>query len=211
MIETKSWEEKEKNETSKAFSYFNTYLNLGNNRSLTKVREAHNNDISLSQLKKYSSKYRWVERAKDKDDYEIEKERELFEKEKEEYFKERTKQIKQYHQATDAILAKLMIDIGLIPDPKTGEIQPIEGITSTSVANSIRSICDANIVNTKLALRFLGLPEVVNDKQEIAVEGELNSQTIEEKYAEFNEAIMSDSFIEKQINMIDKMIEKEKG
>ncbi|RAP49293.1 MAG: hypothetical protein BZ138_07890 [Methanosphaera sp. rholeuAM270] len=208
MAEDNSWEVREKNETAKAFSYFNTYLNLGTNRSLSKVRSAHNNDISLNQLKTYSSKYNWVSRAKEKDLYDIQVENEKLKEEQEKYFEERTKQIKQYHQATDAILAKLMIDIGLIPNPKTNEFEPNDKITSTSVANSIRSICDANTVNTRLALRFLGLPETVNDTQQISIEGELDTNSVEKKYIEFNEAIMSDSFVKKQLDLIDIMMEK---
>lgn len=210
--ETYPYDERIKNETVKAFAYFNTYLTLGPNRSLTKVREKHNNDISLNQLKKYSSKYHWVERANKKDEDNIQIEKEQLEKEQKEYFEKRIEQINQYHQATDAVLGQLMVDLGLIPNPKTGEFEPNDKVNSTTVANSLQSLTNANAATTKLALRFLGLPEQVTDTQEIKMEAEVSNSYDEEltkKYAEFNEAIMDNSFINKQLTLIDEMIKKE--
>lgn len=206
-----SYNERLKNETVKAFTYFNTYLELGPNRSLTKVADAHNNDISLNQLKKYSVKYHWVKRAEQKDLDDLKIKKELLEKEQEMYFEKRLEQIDQYHQATDAVLGQLMVDLGLIPNPKTKEFEPNNKVNSTTVANSIQSLTNANAVTTKLALRFLGLPEQVNDVQEVEVTADVNTDYSEElsnRYAEFNEAIMNQKFIEKQLDIIDKMVDK---
>lgn len=205
-----SYKERMKNETVKAFAYFNTYLDLGPNRSMTKVREKHNNDISLIQLKKYSTKYHWVKRAEQKDLDDIELKKQQVEKEQEMYFEKRMEQLDQYHQATDAVLGQLMVDLGLIPNPKTKEFEPNDRVNSTTVANSIQSLTNANAVTTKLALRFLGLPEQVNDTQEVEVKADVTtdySEELSKKYAEFNEAIMDNKFIEKQLGLIDKMIE----
>lgn len=209
-----SYDERMKNETVKAFTYFNTYLNLGPNRSLTKVREEHGNDISLAQLKNYSKKYHWVSRAEQKDQDDVLAKKELLEQEQEAYFEKRIEQLDQYHQATDAVLGQLMVDLGLIPNPKTKEFEPNERVNSTTVANSIQSLTNANAVTTKLALRFLGLPEQVTDTQEVKVEAEVNNnynEELAERYAEFSEAIMDKKFIDKQLDLIGEMVKKENG
>lgn len=206
-----SWETRLKNETQKAFTYFNTYLNLGPNRSLNKTRMEHNNDISLTQLKKYSTKYHWVDRASERDEYELYKKNQLLKEEQEAYFEKRRHQLDQYHQATDAVLGQLMVDLGLVPNPKTEEYEPKENVSSTTVANSIQSLTNANAVTSKLALRFLGLPESIHDTQAIDlnadVKTEISSEEVEERYAEFSESIMNPKFIEKQLEIIDRMKE----
>lgn len=214
LDENSNYKERIKNETVKAFAYFNTYLNLGPNRSLTKVRDAHNNDISLMQLKNYSKKYHWVARANQKDMDDINYQKEKLKEEQDAYFDKRLGQLDQYHQATDAVLGQLMVDLGLIPNPKTNEFEPNEKVNSTTVANSIQSLTNANAVTSKLALRFLGLPEQVNDTQEVEVKADVKtdySEELNKKYAEFTEAIMDNDFIDKQLGLIDKMVEKENG
>lgn len=211
--ETKPWATRLKNESQKAFTYFNTYVNLGPNRSLSKTRAEHNNDISLNQLKKYSSKYKWVERASQKDEYDVSQKNKFLKEEQEEYFEKRRHQLDQYHQATDAVLGQLMVDLGLIPNPQTNEYEPKDHVSSTTVANSIQNLSNANAITTKLALRFLGLPETINATQEIDlnadVQTDLNTQEIKERYAEFNEAIMDSKFIEKQLNIVNDMIDND--
>lgn len=205
-----NYDERIKNETVKAFAYFNTYLELGPNRSLSKVREKHNNDISLHQLKNYSKKYHWVSRANKKDEDDLQLHKEKLREEQEQYFDKRMEQLDQYHQATDAVLGQLMVDLGLIPNPKTKEFEPNDRVNSTTVANSIQSLTNANAVTTKLALRFLGLPEQVNDTQEVEVKADVSTDYNEElnkRYAEFSESIMDKAFINKQLDLIDKMIE----
>lgn len=213
--EEHSWETRLKNETQKAFTYFNTYVNLGPNRSLNKTRAEHNNDISLIQLKTYSSKYDWVKRASEKDKYDVEQQNKLLKEEQDAYFEKRREQLDQYHQATDAVLGQLMVDLGLIPNPKTKEYEPKENISSTSVANSIQNLSNANAVTTKLALRFLGLPENIHDTQEIELNAEVQTgisiEDMNERYVEFTEAIMDSKFIDKQLKLIDKMIDTRKG
>lgn len=209
-----NYHERIKNETVKAFTYFNTYLELGPNRSLSKVREEHNNDVSLAQLKNYSSKYHWVKRAERKDEDDILRKKEELEKEQKEYFDKRLEQLDQYHQATDAVLGQLMVDLGLIPNPKTKQFEPNDRVNSTTVANSIQSLTNANAVTSKLALRFLGLPEQVQDKQEVELKADVEtnySDELNERYVEFNEAIMNTNFINKQLELIDKMIEKKEN
>lgn len=207
-----SYETRMKNETTKAFKYFNTYLHLGPNRSMSKVRHKHNDDISMAQLKKYSRKYHWVKRAEQKDKADIEYENEKLEEEQKQYFEKRIEQLNQYHQATDAVLGRLMVDLGLIPNPDTGELEPNNRVSSTSVANSIQNLSNANAITSKLALRFLGLPEQVQDKQEVHVDAEVTKnygEEVAERYAEFTEAIMDNKFIEKQLGIISEMVEKE--
>ena len=61
-----SWENKVERESEKAFGYLIKYLELGEKRSLAKLRDSTGNNISLRQLKTYSSKYRWQERINEK-------------------------------------------------------------------------------------------------------------------------------------------------
>lgn len=210
--ENYSWSERMKNETQKAFTYFNTYLNLGPNRTLNKTRAKHNNDISLQQLKVYSSKYHWVDRANQKDEYDVYLRNERLKQEQDAYFDKRLEQLDQYHQATDAVLGQLMIDLGLIPNPKTGEFEPNNRVNSTTVANSIQNLSNANAVTSKLALRFLGLPEMIQDTQEVIVDADVNTTRDEDtskRYAEFTEAIMDKRFIDKQLDIINEMVKQE--
>lgn len=211
-VDEYNYDERIKNETVKAFAYFNTYLELGPNRSLSKVREKHGDDISLNQLKNYSKKYHWVARANKKDEDDVILQKEKLKEEQDKYFDKRMEQLDQYHQATDAVLGQLMVDLGLIPNPKTKEYEPNERVNSTTVANSIQSLTNANAVTTKLALRFLGLPEQVNDTQAVEVKADVSTDYNEElnkRYAEFSESIMDPEFINKQLNLIDKMINKD--
>lgn len=210
--ENYSWMSRMKNETVKAFTYFNTYLNLGPNRTLTKTRAEHDNDISLQQLKVYSTKYHWVDRAAQKDEYDIYIKNKKLKEEQDAYFDKRLQQLDQYHQATDAVLGQLMIDLGLIPNPKTNQYEPNNRVNSTTVANSIQNLSNANAVTSKLALRFLGLPEMIQDTQEVVVDADVNTHRDEDttkRYAEFTEAIMDKKFIDKQLDIISEMVKKE--
>ena len=161
------WEYRYPHESTKAFDLFAKYLKLGTGRSLTKLKAEYGIDISLRQLKEYSRKYDWVSRAEAKDDYDIQKQMHQQEKEKEQYFQKRLERINQYHDATDAVLQTLLIDLGLIPNPETKRLEKNESIKSTSVASSLKNLTDANVNNTKLALRFLGLPETIKDTKNI--------------------------------------------
>lgn len=58
------------NETSTAYDRFKTYLELGGDRSLEKVRQKYTNSTSYKrQLAKWSSKHHWVGRAKAYDEH----------------------------------------------------------------------------------------------------------------------------------------------
>lgn len=203
MAAEKIWKYRYPRESTKSFNYFTTYLNLGEGRSLSQVREKHKNNISLRQLKEYSRKYKWVKRAEAKDEYEIQKKIKAFEKEKEEYFQKRLDRIKKYHDATDAVLQTLLIDLGLTENPKTKKYEKKEYLQSTSVANSLKNLSDANVNNTKLALRFLGLPETIKDVQEISMDSR-NTITAD---INVHKTLEDPEFMKEELNFMQKLIE----
>lgn len=199
------WEYRYPHESTKSFTYFITYLNMGESRSLQKVREKHNNNISLRQLKEYSRKYDWVKRVEAKDEYDIQRKIDEFEKEKEEYFKNRLDRIKKYHDATDAVLQSLLIDLGLIPNPETKRLEKNKYVQSTSVANSLKNLSDANVNNTKLALRFLGLPETIKDTQEI----NLDSNNTLSANVNLQKTLEDQEFMEEELKFMKKLIDQQ--
>lgn len=199
------WEYRYPHESTKSFTYFITYLNMGESRSLQKVREKHNNNISLRQLKEYSRKYDWVKRVEAKDEYDIQRKIDEFEKEKEEYFKKRLDRIKKYHDATDAVLQSLLIDLGLIPNPETKRLEKNKHVQSTSVANSLKNLSDANVNNTKLALRFLGLPETIKDTQEI----NLDSNNTLSANVNLQKTLEDQEFMEEELKFMKKLIDQQ--
>lgn len=199
------WEYRYPRESTKSFTYFITYLNMGESRSLQKVREKHNNNISLRQLKEYSRKYDWVKRVEAKDEYDIQRKIDEFEKEKEEYFKNRLDRIKKYHDATDAVLQSLLIDLGLIENPETKQYEKNKYVQSTSVANSLKNLSDANVNNTKLALRFLGLPETIKDTQEI----NLDSNNTLSANVNLQKTLEDQEFMEEELKFMKKLIDQQ--
>lgn len=199
------WEYRYPRESTKSFTYFITYLNMGESRSLQKVREKHNNNISLRQLKEYSRKYDWVKRVEAKDEYDIQKRIKEHEKEKEEYFKNRLDRIKKYHDATDAVLQSLLIDLGLIKNPETKQYEKNKYVQSTSVANSLKNLSDANVNNTKLALRFLGLPETIKDTQEI----NLDSNNTLSANVNLQKTLEDQEFMEEELKFMKKLIDQQ--
>ena len=199
------WEYRYPRESTKSFTYFITYLNMGESRSLQKVREKHNNNISLRQLKEYSRKYDWVKRVEAKDEYDIQRKIDEFEKEKEEYFKNRLDRIKKYHDATDAVLQSLLIDLGLIENPETKQYEKNKYVQSTSVANSLKNLSDANVNNTKLALRFLGLPETIKDTQEI----NLDSNNTISANVNLQKTLEDQEFMEEELKFMKKLIDQQ--
>lgn len=199
------WEYRYPHESTKSFNYFITYANLGERRSLAQVREKHGNNISLRQLKEYSRKYDWVKRAEAKDEYDIQKRIKEHEKEKEEYFKKRLDRIKKYHDATDAVLQSLLIDLGLMENPKTKKYEKNKYVQSTSVANSLKNLSDANVNNTKLALRFLGLPETIKDTQEI----NLDSNNTLSANVNLQKTLEDQEFMEEELKFMKKLIDQQ--
>lgn len=204
MAAEKIWKYRYPRESTKSFTYFMTYLNMGESRSLKKVKEKHKN-ISLRQLKEYSRKYDWVKRVEAKDEYDLQKKLNAFEKEKEEYFKTRLDRIKKYHDATDAVLQSLLIDLGLMENPKTKKYEKKEYIQSTSVANSLKNLSDANVNNTKLALRFLGLPETIKDTQEI----NLDSNNTLSADINVQKTLEDQQFMEEELKFMKKLIDQQ--
>ena len=72
MIDRESWD-KQKGETSKAFEAFSRYRDLGATRSMQSVAQMYAEETGrkattvLAGLKRWSSKYDWVQRAEDWD------------------------------------------------------------------------------------------------------------------------------------------------
>lgn len=165
--------------------------------------------VSRQTLRRYSSKYHWVERANKYDDYQAYQLQKEHEKEQVEYFNKRKKMLEAYHTATDATLNELMIDLGIIKNKETGRIEKNKYIKTTSVANSLSKLCEANLTNTRLGLRLLGLPETIRDTQDITVDGKLNTEnkTVQTNTV-YNVDKTSKEFFEKQLEYIDKMIQK---
>ena len=65
----KPWEQRP-TETDLAYSYFVSYMEIGHDRSMTKVVQKHNRKESYkTQLGKWSSKYDWIDRCKAYDQY----------------------------------------------------------------------------------------------------------------------------------------------
>lgn len=207
MSKENSWEYRLPHESIKAFTYFNTYLHLGLNRSLAKVRKAHNNDISLPQLRMYSSKYHWVQRSNEKDEYDLKIKNQRLKEEQEEYFKSRQNALEQYNKANDAVLAELLIDLGLLTNPSTGEKKRNKKVSSVSVANSLKNLTDANVNNTKLALRYLGLPETIKDTSKVEMDANIDSNNTNNNInINYEVDKTSDDYFNKQLEFIDKMI-----
>lgn len=191
------------------------YCFQGVERSLDKTRQLldakHGMSVSRQTLRRYSSKYHWVERVNKYDDYQTYQLQKEHEKEQVEYFNKRKKMLEAYHTATDATLNELMIDLGIIKNKETGRIEKNKYIKTTSVANSLSKLCEANLTNTRLGLRLLGLPETIRDTQDITVDGNLNTEnkTIQTNTV-YNVDKTSKEFFEKQLEYIDKMIQKSK-
>lgn len=180
---------------------------LDNTRQL--LEDKHGIGVSQRTLKRYSIKYHWVERANKYDEYQVYQLQKEHEKEQVEYFNKRKKMLEAYHTATDATLNELMIDLGIIKNKETGRIEKNKSIKTTSVANSLSKLCEANLINTRLGLRLLGLPETIRDTQDITVDGNLNTEnkTIQTNTV-YNVDKTSKEFFEKQLEYIDKMIQK---
>ena len=177
--------------------------------TLQLLEDKHGIGVSQRTLKRYSSKYHWVERANKYDEYQAYQLQKEHEKEQVEYFNKRKKMLEAYHTATDATLNELMIDLGIIKNKETGRIEKNKSIKTTSVANSLSKLCEANLINTRLGLRLLGLPETIRDTQDITVDGNLNTEnkTIQTNTV-YNVDKTSKEFFEKQLEYIDKMIQK---
>ena len=191
------------------------YCFQGVDRTLIKTRQLledkHAMSVPMQTLKQYSSKYHWVERVNKYDEYQAYQLQKEHEKEQVEYFNKRKKMLEAYHTATDATLNELMIDLGIIKNKETGRIEKNKSIKTTSVANSLSKLCEANLINTRLGLRLLGLPETIRDTQDITVDGNLNTEnkTIQTNTV-YNVDKTSKEFFEKQLEYIDKMIQKSK-
>ena len=189
------------------------YCFQGVDRTLIKTRQLledkHGISVSRQTLRRYSSKYHWVERVNKYDEYQAYQLQKEHEKEQVEYFNKRKKMLEAYHTATDATLNELMIDLGIIKNKETGRIEKNKSIKTTSVANSLSKLCEANLINTRLGLRLLGLPETIRDPQDITVDGNLNTEnkTIQTNTV-YNVDKTSKEFFEKQLEYIDKMIQK---
>lgn len=61
--------ERQQAESSKAYAAFSLYLGMGKDRSLRKLLEDNRCSTKLAQLGRWSSRWRWVERAQAYDDH----------------------------------------------------------------------------------------------------------------------------------------------
>lgn len=133
-----------KYQSTKAKKFYKIYESLGYSRSLRKVAELSDGEISLTQLKRYSSKYNWIEQAK-QHDIEVIKLEDAIEREQ---FKEllavRKEQLVKYINLTDAVLKRLEKDVDNAD------------VKSTSLANSIEQLTKAHKENIKLLYRMYG-------------------------------------------------------
>lgn len=202
-------------ESEKAFFCFQVYCYQGSDRSIKStqihLKNEHNIKISCSSLGHYSVKYHWRERAGHYDLYKSNELMEQHENEIKEYFRKRTERLNAYHDATDAVLQELLIDLGLMENKETGKKERNKYIKSTSVANSLKNLTEANINNSRLALRFLGLPETIKDSQDINLDGNVQTESNNVNTTiSYHIDKTSDEFFEKQLQYIDKMIDNSK-
>lgn len=130
--------------SSKQQKYYKIYEGLGSERSLTKVHEKCKNEISLIQLKRYSSKYQWVERAK-KHDIEIIKLEDSIERQK---FKEFIKQ--QKNELEEEIRVYMDIRKRLENDLNNPDVK------GTTLSNSFYNLILAHTELLKIAYRLYG-------------------------------------------------------
>lgn len=143
------WKTKMKNERPKSFKYFITYRDLGEKRTLEKVRKKHDNDISLSMLRKYSVKYHWRDRIDAKQDFENCERQKRLDKEKEEFYKESRETMKRYQKVSDYVVDALYEKAKRSP----GEI--------TRIANSLRNVGEFKNNISRLQMRVIGDPETI--------------------------------------------------
>ena len=90
-------------------------------------------------------------------------------------------------------------------NPKTKKYEKKEYIQSTSVANSLKNLSDANVNNTKLALRFLGLPETIKDTQEI----NLDSNNTLSANVNLQKTLEDQEFMEEELKFMKKLIDQQ--
>lgn len=129
---------------TKQQKYYKIYESLGSERSLTKVYEKCNNEISLIQLKRYSSKYNWVERAKQHDLEQIRLEDTIERQRFKEFIKQRKKELEKETRLLDEIRNRLEADLN---NPK---------VKGTTLCNSFYNLTLAHTELLKIAYRLYG-------------------------------------------------------
>jgi len=121
----KPWEQWP-DETDLSYSYFISYLEIGPGRSLPKVCQKYTKkDSYISQLKKWSSKYDWVERASAYDEKQLLKT--LKDKEKE-VDKVRAKLLQAAEQAADRLIRISQDDTQVNNSANNAQLKAIEMI-----------------------------------------------------------------------------------
>lgn len=212
------WEDKLPNEREKAFSYFTTYRDLGVNRSISRVREKHKNNITKRQLGNYSVKYKWQDRVEAFDEYnrlENEKQKQKIafkhavelEEKQEKVLKTMQQDTFDFSQVIKAAIQKIAIDTGLIPNPKTGKIDINPQIKPTSAFNTLSNLLMASNSNQKSMLRAFEMPETINDNQNLNLEADIVSESnITEDI--FNFDITSNEFMERELEYMKKLMDE---
>lgn len=124
MRETMPWE-RQKNESHQAFEAFHEYCLLGADRSIRKVAQSLNKSVAL--LGKWSSKWKWIDRAAEYDNELVRQEVQTAKKEIAE-MRKRQIEIGQYFQSKgiEAIRRKVKEDDSL----KSEEIRDLMNLVS---------------------------------------------------------------------------------
>lgn len=218
--DTSYWEDKLPNEREKAFNYFVTYRDLGSNRSISLVRERHNNDITKRQLGNYSMKYHWRDRVEAFDEYnrlkQQRKDKEKFDEKARELEEKQEKVLSTLQTDTydlaiviRAAIQKIAIETGLIPNPKTGEFEINPKIKSTSAFNTLSNLIMANNSNQKSMLRAYELPETLNDKQDVSLEADVLADANISQEGVFLD-LTSDEFMDRELEYMKRLLEESK-
>ena len=183
------WDKKCPHESDKAYGYALTFFELGYNRTVSKVRKEHNNDISYSKLVEYSHKYFWEERANNYDSYRNEKRTEMLKEESDEYFKKRREAFNSYDEIIDTIMAELTRQI------LDGEVE------ITDAGQTIQTLTNSIVALDKFHLRLLNEPaeltDIVKTQQEVTVN---DVETPD---------ILSDDFMENELEVLKKIVDNE--
>ncbi len=129
---------------TKQHKFYKIYEGLGAERSLNKVYEKCNNEISLIQLKRYSSKYNWVEKAKQHDLEQIKLEDTIERQRFKEFIKEQKKELEQDFIMIQDIRKRLEKDL-LNPEVK-----------GTTICNSFYNYVLSYMELLKIAHRLYG-------------------------------------------------------
>ena len=174
-----SWENKVERESEKAFNYFIKYLELGEKRSLAKLRDSTGNNISLRQLKTYSSKYRWQERINEKMAYDRTLESQKLKEDQADTLEDIGKSAKVDGLILQSSQERLLYEAGLVKDKKTGEYIGIPTVDIYTVCSLLPQLIFAKEKVNNQKLRAVKLPKEIKDNNyHLNHKGEFKSEII---------------------------------